>query len=145
MVLKQLKLNAQKLRNWSKCNPMSNLDKIYFLKYEIAAVHSDLLKDIANYEESTSLSKKHGLRNEEVIAREKARMFYPNLNRLLSLSQNTFRAYQFYDDQGTKVKINQLTKKHPLISVEFKNSLNNNFTGTQLTKESEASASLILQ
>ena len=141
--IEQVKLNASKLRNLSESAPMSYLNKVYFLEAEMAVVHGDASKAIANYEEAISLSKKYGLRNEEAMACERAAMFYLSLNSSSSASKYLCRAYQCYDDWGAKSKMHQLIKKYPVIIAELKNSSVINFTCIQLEKESEASVSLM--
>ena len=144
-LIEQVKLNASKLKSLSESAPMTYLNKVYFLEAEMAVVHGDVSKAIANYEEAISLSKKHGLRNEEAMACERAGMFYLSLNSSSSASKCLCRAYRCYDDWGAKAKMHQLTKKYPAISAQLKNSSAINVTGMQLEKESEASVSLMSQ
>ena len=144
-LIEQTNVNISKLRNLSESAPMSYLNKVYFLEAEMAVVHGDASKAIANYEEAISLSKKYGLRNEEAMACERAAMFYLSLNSSSSASKHLCRAYRCYDDWGAKAKMHQLTKKYPTIFVEMNDSSAVNFTGMQLAKESETSVSLMSQ
>ena len=69
-----------KLQGLSESAPMLCANKVYFLEAEIAALHGNIPNVMQNYVEAISLSKKHGLQNEEAMACKRIAMLFLNLN-----------------------------------------------------------------
>ena len=112
-ILRQVKINQQRLEHWAQSAPMNHLHKFYLVEAERYRIRGKAVEAIAAYDRAIALAEEHQYVHESALANELAANF------CLSQGQQKFAqvyltdAYYGYARWGAKAKLDDLETKYP--------------------------------
>ncbi|MEM8807103.1 MAG: GAF domain-containing protein, partial [Cyanobacteria bacterium P01_G01_bin.38] len=111
-IIRQVKANQRKMKQWAHHAPMNHLHKFYLVEAE----HCRVLGEgdaMASYDRALTLAEEHGYINEAALANELAAKFCLEHNRAKFAQVYLTDAYYRYARWGAKAKVEALEAKYP--------------------------------
>ncbi|MBL1201179.1 MAG: AAA family ATPase [Nostoc sp. GBBB01] len=114
-IMDKVRLNQEKMQQWTHHAPMNYLHKYYLVEAERCRIGGEYLEAIEFYDRAISLAKENEYLHEEALAQEVTAKFYLEWGKHKIAQSYLTDAYYSYVRWGAVAKVDDLVKRYPLL------------------------------
>ncbi|WP_260446923.1 protein kinase domain-containing protein [Nostoc sp. 2RC] len=114
-IMDKVRLNQDKMQQWTHHAPMNYLHKYYLVEAERCRIGGEYLEAIEFYDRAISLAKENEYLHEEALAQEVTAKFYLEWGKHKIAQSYLTDAYYSYVRWGAVAKVDDLVKRYPLL------------------------------